>query len=182
MVSPAFGLPPSTPPVKLCSTVSLPLGSSLKTTPHASSLQLRWEPPKIVVPYRSPATSLANGPKSGPRPSVQPDAEQKLYSTFPSNLHPSRVTTQKRSHSHRRKHRCFRLLAWSRRGFPRRPKSRPTRGKPRHRRRSCVARSPCQPCRVRRPFPHHTIRHLKSCHRGFPQHPIPHREMAPPRP
>jgi hypothetical protein len=31
---PALGLPPSLPPVKECSTVSVPLGESLNTTPH----------------------------------------------------------------------------------------------------------------------------------------------------
>jgi hypothetical protein len=44
------------PPVKLCSTVSLPLGASLKTSPQLP-LHAEEMPPKTVVPYKFPAAT-----------------------------------------------------------------------------------------------------------------------------
>jgi hypothetical protein len=44
------GWPPSLPPVKEYSTVSVPLGESLNTTPHPEKREHLDTPPPAVVP------------------------------------------------------------------------------------------------------------------------------------
>src|ERR1700686_4287560 len=81
MIKPADGNAPSAPSVKLCSMVSCPDESSLKTVPQPTPLQLWEAPPKLVVPNRSPALSMIRGPVPGASPSTQFPTEQKAYST-----------------------------------------------------------------------------------------------------
>src|SRR5262249_1068990 len=71
------GIAPSFPPVNLCSTVSLPVVSSLKTTPRPLPPPHAKLPPELVVPYRLPTMSRTN-PAAGPAPSAHP---VKLWST-----------------------------------------------------------------------------------------------------
>src|SRR6266851_48120 len=83
------GNAPSFPPVNLCSTISLPVVSSLKTTPHPKPLPHAKSPPESVVPYRFPALSRTN-PASGSAPSAPP---VKLWSTVSLPVVPSLKTT-----------------------------------------------------------------------------------------
>src|SRR6266851_660626 len=83
------GNAPSFPPVNLCSTISLPVVSSLKTTPHPKPLPHAKSPPESVVPYRFPALSRTN-PASGAAPS---DPPVKLWSTVSLPVVPSLKTT-----------------------------------------------------------------------------------------
>src|ERR1700733_13802760 len=60
-----YGEQPSSPPAKLYSNVSVPLGAILNTTPQYA------EPPPAVVPYRLPSLSEIT-PAHGPTPSLAP--------------------------------------------------------------------------------------------------------------
>src|SRR5262245_12698548 len=85
MIRPAKGSPPSSPPLKLCRTVSVQPppgvvgGVSLKTVPQPGpSKQSAVRPPaNCVVPYREPVLSKSR-PATGPDPSSPP---ANLYST-----------------------------------------------------------------------------------------------------
>src|SRR5579863_365517 len=71
-----MGFHPSAPPVKLCSTVSFPVVSSLNRTPHPPRCGHARSPPELVVPYRLPA-----GSRSKPPHGLLPSDPEKLCST-----------------------------------------------------------------------------------------------------
>src|SRR5215469_1029898 len=82
-ITPASGSPPTSPPGKAYRTVSFPVLSSWKTTPHPAFLQSLRFPPYSVVPYRFPDVSRIRS-EAGRLPPFPPKVRSTV--SFPAAL------------------------------------------------------------------------------------------------